>query len=89
MTSLKLKQGLEVKSKLPIYGAVKNCSRCDHNFHCGGEQCWCKLAGTLLPFVRKWLSVKYGDCLCPICLDKFEHDPGLAIDEINIALLAV
>lgn len=89
MKSLKQKQGLELKSSFPIYGAVKECSRCGNKFNCGGKECWCKLAGALLPFVRKWLEEKYGDCLCPICLDKFANDPGLAVDEINIARIAV
>jgi hypothetical protein len=47
----------------------KTCEQCRQTFECGQYGCWCGNAGITEPQMD-WISSKYRDCLCPVCLGK-------------------
>ncbi len=47
----------------------KTCEHCGQIFECGGYRCWCGNVGITEPQMD-WISSKYQDCLCPVCLGK-------------------
>jgi len=56
----------------------KLCGHCGLPFPCYStdrDRCWCRNV-PLDEGQLAWIAEKYGDCLCPGCLDQFTEEPS-------------
>jgi len=47
----------------------KQCEGCGEQFQCGQYPCWCREI-SITDRQYDWITARYSDCLCPVCLRK-------------------